>query len=96
MRAEVRLKERDLQGLRSVLNAWGPIGVVHDHPIAANDEYDCLRWPLVEMFRRNASRSEVAEYLRIELRDHFGLGGEATDEVLDELFAWWQTIGGTR
>lgn len=96
---EGRLKQRDLDGLRAVLNAWDPIGVYQSESAGEGeplewpeDEYDCLRWPLVSLLQRNASRSHVAEFLRNELRHHFGLDASVTEEVLDQLFVWWQTV----
>lgn len=56
-------------GLRDLLNEWDPIGVAD----VAHDEYDCLIEPLLSMLAGGARRAEIAEYLRSELRDHFGL-----------------------
>jgi hypothetical protein len=94
-----RLKERDLDGLRAVLNAWDPIGVYlpdpadrDGHPEWPEDEYDCLRWPLVSRLERGATRIEIADFLRHELRSHFGVNGSVTDDALDQLLAWWETV----
>ena len=96
MEPESRLKERDLEGLRSVLNDWDPIGV-YSGPDGPEDdgEYDCLRWPLVARLQRGASRQELAGFLQEELTQHFGLGGKVTDDdpVLDRLLAWWKATG---
>jgi hypothetical protein len=91
MDSERRLTERDLSGLRVVLNEWDPIGVIGADSDGPEDEYDCLRWPLVSRFQRGASRTEVANFLREELQDHFGLNGSVSDETIDRLFSWWET-----
>jgi hypothetical protein len=92
MHPEGRLKQRDLDGVRAVLNAWDPIGV-YQHPAEPlqwpEDEYDCLRWPLVSLLQQSASRLEVAAFLRKELQQHFGVDAPITDDLLNELFAWW-------
>jgi hypothetical protein len=97
MDPERRLRQRDLDGLRAVLNAWDPIGVYQselagdDDPLEwPEDEYDCLRGPLVSLLERGASRSAVAEFLGNELRQHFGMDAPVTEELLDRLFVWWQ------
>lgn len=102
MDSDERLKERDLDGLRAVLNEWDPIGV-YRAPAAAEsampewsiDEYDCLRWPLVSRLRDGASRMELADFLQDELTHHFGLAGESSDDdpVLNRLQTWWGSKG---
>jgi hypothetical protein len=91
MEPNQRLTERDLLSLRVVLNEWDPIGVIDADSEGPEDEYDCLRWPLVARFQRDASRNEVAGFLRAELHHHFGLDAPVTDHLLDQLFAWWET-----
>lgn len=102
MNSGERLKERDLDGLRAVLNEWDPIGVYGPtteaeiaEPEWPADEYDCLRWPLVSRLRGGASRRELADFLEQELNQHFGIGGEVSDDdpVLDRLQAWWESTG---
>ena len=97
MDSEGHLKERDLEGLRAVLNVWDPIGVYQSESPSEDeavewpeDEYDCLRWPLVSRLHRGASRLEIAGFLRSELHDHFGVDALVTHQVLDDLFAWWE------
>jgi hypothetical protein len=100
MDSERRLKERDLDALRTVLNEWDPIGVyLPERPgqgeprvWAPEDEYDHLRWPLVARLQRGESRSSIADFLRKELRTHYGLASPVTEDVLDGLLAWWRTV----
>lgn len=94
-----RLKERDLDGLRAILNAWDPIGVYLHEPAGGDgypewpeDEYDCLRWPLVSRLEQGATRIDLDDFLRHELHHHFGVNGSVTEDVLDQLFAWWETV----
>jgi len=95
MHSEGRLKQRDFDGLRALLNSWDPIGVYQADPSELlewpEDEYDCLLSPLVSQLQRGASRVDVADFLRHELQHHFGVVAPATD-VVDELFAWWETV----
>jgi hypothetical protein len=67
-KSEMRQRGREL---RSLLNEWDPIGVsgLGD----ANDEYDCLLWPLMRMLEEDSSVEALAAYLTTELREHFGL-----------------------
>jgi hypothetical protein len=72
--------------LRYLLNQWDPLAVAD---IVA-DEYDCLLLPLWARLTQGATRESIAEYLRHEIQDHFGLDQErcGVDAVADELFAW--------
>jgi len=98
MHPEVHLEQREVNGLRVVLNAWDPIGVYQpsapgepDSIDWPEDEYDCLRSPLVSRLESGASRLEIADFLRNELHDHFGVTAPITDDLLDGLFEWWKT-----
>jgi hypothetical protein len=66
--------------LRELLNTWDPIGIVPDGgPL---DEYDCLVGPMLGRSERGADARELAEFLRRELDDHFGLDPEHhVDEI---------------
>ncbi|MHC3394402.1 hypothetical protein ACLQ2E_33820 [Streptomyces lavendulocolor] len=77
--------------LRSLLNEWDPIGVADD----VQDEYDCMLAPLLQQLRSGAGRSEIAEFLRHELEDHFGLDplGPGPDAVAARVVAWWTSAG---
>ena len=98
MEPEARLQQRDLDGLRAVLNAWDPIGVYllvasdGGEPVSwPEDEYGCLRPSLISLFRRGASRDEITAFLQSELHHHFGLDATVTDDVVDRLSDWWAT-----
>ncbi|MGA5169267.1 MULTISPECIES: hypothetical protein [Streptomyces] len=77
--------------LRSLLNEWDPIGVADDVP----DEYDCMLAPLLQQLRSGAGRSEIGEFLRHELEDHFGLDplGLRPDAVAARVVDWWASAG---
>ena len=67
-------EDRPVVALRELLNTWDPIGVVSDGgPL---DEYDCLIAPMLDRLERGADARELAEFLRLELDDHFGLDPE--------------------
>lgn len=82
--AELRL------GLRNVLNEWDPIGVAEISP----DEYDCLHAPLLDRLRAGAGITDVREFLRHELRDHFGLDPAwyDLDSVATRIVGWWNRV----
>jgi len=83
-----RVKERDLEGLRRLLNAWDPIGVAE---FEVDDEYDCLLGPITGRLSAGASRREVAAFVQGELTGHFGLSGRVPAELIDDIFAWWDS-----
>lgn len=63
--------ERPVSALRELLNIWDPIGVVgHSGP---RDEYDCMIAPILDRLEAGAGPAELADFLRFELREHFGL-----------------------
>lgn len=76
--------ERDL---RHLLNEWDPIGVADE----VRDEYDCMLAPLLGRLHGGADRTEVEEFLRHELEDHFGLdpSGLRPGAMAARVTAWW-------
>lgn len=57
------------------------------------DEYDCIRDPLISHLLRGDSRHEVAAFLREELTGHFGLEPRlVSTNVLDRIFDWWESV----
>ncbi|MFF3015627.1 hypothetical protein [Streptomyces sp. NPDC057939] len=80
--------ERDL---RRLLNEWDPIGVAD----AVQDEYDCMLAPLLGRLHGGAGRVAIAEFLRHELEDHFGLDAATSrpDAMAARLIAWWTLPG---
>jgi hypothetical protein len=78
-------------GLRHLLNEWDPIGVADD----VQDEYDCMLAPLLKRLRSGADRSEISEFLRHELEDHFGLDalGLRPDAMAVRVIEWWTSAG---
>ena len=89
-----RRAQRELRGL---LNDWDPIGVFdpddEDDGSEPVDEYDCIRDPLISHLLRGDSRYEIAEFLRDELTDHFGLEPRlVTTNVINRIFEWWESV----
>ncbi len=85
-----------IRDLRDLLNEWDPIGGGHVPP----DEYDCLIGPLLSKLSAGAGRSQISEFLRGELEDHFGLDpdeldpdGLDVDGMANRLVAWWAAVG---
>ncbi|MFJ8981809.1 hypothetical protein [Streptomyces sp. NPDC102282] len=77
--------------LRHLLNEWDPIGVADD----VQDEYDCMLAPLLQRLRAGVDRTEIGEFLRHELTDHFGLDplGQGTEAMAARVTAWWTLVG---
>ncbi|MFF2546597.1 hypothetical protein ACFVUY_29135 [Kitasatospora sp. NPDC058063] len=83
-------------GLRQLLNEWDPIGVADE----VQDEYDCMLAPLLQRLRGGADRTEIGEFLRHELEDHFGLTPlpSEPEATAARLMSWWtaaRTADGT-
>lgn len=77
--------------LRHLLNEWDPIGVADD----VQDEYDCMLAPLLQRLRGGADQTEIGEFLRLELEDHFGLDplGLRPEAMATRVIAWWTAAG---
>ncbi|WP_405446619.1 hypothetical protein [Streptomyces erythrochromogenes] len=73
--------------LRQLINEWDPIGVAD----SVRDEYDCMLPPLLGRLRGGAGPTEIAEFLRHEMEDHFGLESPCPqpDAVAARLVTWW-------
>lgn len=65
------IRERSSQ-LRTLICEWDPIGVMDDTEWP-KDEYDCLIGPLLTLLQSGANDEGIADYLRRELIEHFGL-----------------------
>jgi hypothetical protein len=84
------------QELRALLNEWDPIGVFDpaggDEGSGPVDEYDCIRDPLLSHLLRGDDRNGIAEFLRDELTNHYGLEPWlVTTNVIDRIFQWWES-----
>ncbi|WP_344321213.1 hypothetical protein [Streptomyces macrosporus] len=88
MRAWSTSTENDL---RHLLNEWDPIGVAD----AVQDEYDCMLAPLLQRLHAGADQTEIGEFLRHELEDHFGLDplGPGPEALAARVIAWWRSAG---
>lgn len=77
--------------LRHLLNEWDPIGVADD----VQDEYDCMLVPRLRQLRDGAGQTEIGEFLRHELEDHFGLTPlpSEPETMAARLLSWWTTAG---
>ncbi|AVV46551.1 hypothetical protein PYK79_23370 [Streptomyces sp. ID05-04B] len=78
-------------GLRHLLNEWDPIGVADD----VQDEYDCMLAPLLQRLRAGADRTEIGDFLKHELEDHFGVDplGLLPDAMAVRVIDWWTSTG---
>lgn len=79
--------------LRRLLNEWDPVGVADD----VQDEYDCMLAPLLQRLRGGADEPEIAEFLRHELEDHFGLTPLPSEPkaMAARVISWWTHAGRT-
>lgn len=93
--AWARSAQRDL---RQILNEWDPLGTQEPTEPAneqwlPDDEYDCMRDPLLSRLLRGDNRAEVAAFLRQELQDHFSLPTWlVTTALIDRIFEWWESV----
>ena len=87
-RAELRLRFREL---RALLDAWDPIGVLDD-PDWPRGEYECLVGPVLRMLESGASAAALADFLRAEVRDHFGVdpAWRPPEPVAEGLVTWYR------
>ncbi|MFI2780689.1 hypothetical protein [Streptomyces sp. ALB3] len=74
-------------GLRHLLNEWDPLGVADD----VQDEYDCMLAPLLQQLRDGAGQTQMGDYLRHELEDHFSLDplGHRPEAMASRVISWW-------
>ena len=77
--------------LRRLINEWDPIGVYDPETNSPDDEYDCLYHTLLGRLERGESAWGIAEFLRNDLENHFGLNRNAADPggFAERLVAWW-------
>jgi hypothetical protein len=87
-----RTDDATADDLRQLLNEWDPIGVADD----VQDEYDCMLAPLLQRLRGGADQTEIGEFLRQDLEEHFGLDplGLRPDAMATRVIDWWATVGG--
>ncbi|GAB3665128.1 hypothetical protein GCM10027596_30740 [Nocardioides korecus] len=96
MQHDAAWARRAQRELRDLLNEWDPIGVLGPGRGGPVDEYDCIRDPLISHLLRGDTEHEVAEFLRAELTDHFGLDQSlVTQGVVDRIFRWWEGVVST-
>lgn len=83
------IRQRSSQ-LRTLVCDWDPIGIM-DNPDAPRDEYDCLLGPLLTHLASSASEAAIAEFLRHEMVEHFGLSPQHYDfhAVARRVQAWY-------
>ncbi|WP_432106206.1 hypothetical protein [Streptomyces sp. bgisy091] len=77
--------------LRHLLNEWDPIGVADE----VQDEYDCMLAPMLQRLRGGAHETEISEFLRHEVEEHFGLDplGARPEAMAIRVIAWWAAAG---
>lgn len=77
--------------LRHLLNEWDPIGVADE----VQDEYDCMLAPMLQRLRGGANETEISEFLRHEVEEHFGLDplGARPEAMASRVIAWWAAAG---
>ena len=87
-RAELRIRFREL---RDQLNTWDPLGVMDD-PDWPRSEYECLVGPVLRRLEAGAAATEIAAFLRAEVRDHFEVDPEwrPPEPIAEQLVVWFQ------
>jgi hypothetical protein len=93
-----RLSKKQLRSrwaeLRDLLCEWDPIGVMGD-PTWPRDEYDCLIGPVLSLLLKGGSDVDVANFLRNEITEHFGLNESYYDfeHIARRITSWFQNRG---
>ena len=87
-RHKAELRDKRIE-LRDLLNEWDPIAIRSLGDVPA-DEYDCFSWLLGDLYQ-GRSVAAVAERLRDQLSDHFGLDPEQSQPVAfaERVYAWY-------
>ena len=75
-RARVRTRLKELAALRSAS--------------APEDEYDCLVGSLFSRLSQGPSPGELADWLRAQVTDHFGLCDENAEEFARRVTDWYR------
>lgn len=80
--------------LRRLLNQWDPLGVYDDLLDFPPDEYRCMEGQLLLRLESGADESEIGDYLRLELVDHFGLRPDACNraDFARRLVDWFASL----
>ena len=80
--------------LRGLLNEWDPIGVMST-PEGPRDEYDCIAGPVMRMLEAGASQGQIADFLRQEMTEHFGLPSapDGVGAVARRIRKWFKSAG---
>lgn len=80
--------------LRQLFNEWDPIGVYHfdEDDDLPPDEYDCQIGPLLSALRAGHDAQRIADSLRLQLKNHFGLdpANSNPEAFAERLLNWWQ------
>jgi hypothetical protein len=76
--------------LRDAVNDWDPIGLIELG--APKDEYECLVGPLMQMLENEKAPTEIGNYLKQYIPNHFGASlPEGIQGFTEEIFKWFQT-----
>lgn len=75
--------------LRDAVNDWDPIGLIELG--APKDEYECLVGHLIRMLENENSPTEIGNYLKQHIPDHFGVSlPEGIHGFTEGIFKWFQ------
>jgi hypothetical protein len=83
--------KRQMSELRDLFCDWDPLSVMVD-PEWPRDEYDCLIGPVLSRLTQGASEAEIADYLRKEFNEHFGVNssGPEIENFARRIKSWFQ------
>lgn len=84
-----KVSKEEVDGLRSLLNEWDPIGCS-----PPPDEYDCLLLPLLSKLQSGCNQEFVTRFLDREISDHFGMNPKScgTTEFANKVVTWYSGL----
>ena len=81
---QLRVRYREL---RDLVNSWDPVGLIADG--APINEYDCLVGPILRCLEGHQPASSIAEYLKREFGDRFGVPLRDPENFAAQAIAWY-------
>lgn len=85
---ERRAIRQFIREVRARVWAWDPVGLADIG--APADEYDCLVGPVTGALREGLSADDVADRLREQVIEHFGVDPSGTAAFSVGLIAWYR------
>jgi hypothetical protein len=82
-----------IREVRARIWTWDPIGLAEMG--APEDEYDCLVGPVTGALREHLSADDMADRMRVQVIDHFGVEPSGTEAFSVGILAWYDESAGS-